>query len=152
MILLLLACTNNTKETQSIGDRLVITYEDEYWELPLIWNSAIEQGMIQSSDCEDNMGYHATWKEEGLPMFDLIYDYHLTLLGFELISHEDEPEPPWDIQIDDLAPHSMLHMFFRNNETACMIEPTTQEGSIGDQLTIGKRVFRHLELFNNLKF
>ena len=24
--------------------------------------------------------------------------------------------------------------------------------SIGDQLTIGKRVFRHLELFNNLKF
>ena len=30
----------------------------------------------------------------------------------------------------------MLHMFFRDNETACMIEPTTQVGSIGDQVKI----------------
>jgi uncharacterized protein YuzE len=103
--------------------------------MPLTWVEAEEQGFLLDSDCHEGMGMHAIWEQDGTPVLELIYDPSGAIIGIEMVSQSEQASPPWDPASATHA-DSAIHIFFRDNTTACSPESTAVAGSIGDRVVI----------------
>ncbi len=128
----------------SIGDTLVVT-KGVYEVLPLTWDEAGAAGLYLDTSCTEDMGRHAIYEAEGLPVMELIFGAGGALLGLELVSEAEQPSPPWDPMdegtVGALAP---FHIYFKDHKNACDEASTTPDGTLGDRLVMTWGLFEEM--------
>ncbi len=136
-LLVLAACgSSSSGASTSVGDRLSITF-GALENLPLTEAEALASGWNADEECEPNMGKHlariaadstdpSVVVAAGIfplnPLI-LIVDSSGDVIGFELLSLNQQPSPPWE-HFPDGRPrigdeHWILHVFLSDPTNAC---------------------------------
>lgn len=137
VLLLLAACGSSSSGTEnSVGDRIEITFPT-LENLPLTEEEALAAGWNADEECEPGMGKHLARIADDptdpsvivaagifpLDPFILIVDSKGDVIGFEILSRNQQPSPPWE-HFPDGRPridfeHWILHVFLSDPANAC---------------------------------
>lgn len=115
-------------EAGSLGDRMLLTH-GTFEELPLNRDDAVAAGWIDTQHCIPGMGVHLI-RMLPAPMDDIPDPFVLLidpdtgdLLGFEFLSLQPQPSPPWEHQPDGTEgipqEHWTMHVYTSDPRGVC---------------------------------